>query len=159
LKALAVGGILAAYMNRYSLRELAKAANTSAYAIRHYVKGGLLHPAVRSGQSRRFDDSHLVALGVIGTLRAAGHRGRDLAARIPAEIARAKAATAAPAVPVRQPTARDAVDAAVCAAAESLDISPRGLRVALEAVLRRLHDAGISPGEAAQLVGRAGTDA
>jgi len=147
-------------MTRYSLKELAKATDTSAYTIRHYVKGGLLHPAVRAGQSRRFDDSHVLALGAIRTLRAAGHRGRDLAAKVPAEIARVQAATSAAVVEiVRRPTARDAVDAAVCAAAESLDVSPRGLRAALEAVLRRLDEAGVSAGEAAQLVGRAGTDA
>jgi hypothetical protein len=165
LKLPAVTAIVLAVVSRYSLNELARATGASPWIIRHYVKGKLLHPAVRAGQSKLFDDSHVVALGAIASLRAAGHRGRELAARVPGEIARVTAPPPAPAappvvesLPARRPTARDAVDAAVCAAAESLDISPRGLRVALEAVLRRLDEAGVSPGEAAALVGRAGND-
>jgi hypothetical protein len=161
-------------MSRYTLRELAKASGASPFAIRHYVKGGLLHPAVRKGASSVFDDSHVVALGVITSLRAAGHRGRELRGKIAEEIARihappqaapaeeaeeAVAPAVAPSLPTRRPSARDAVDAAVCAAAEVLDVSPRGLRAALAVVLRRLHEAGISPDEAAQLVVLPGTDA
>jgi DNA-binding transcriptional MerR regulator len=174
LKMLAVSPIMLAQMSRYSLRELAKAAGASPFAIRHYVKGGLLHPAVRAGQSALFDDSHVVTLKVIASLRAAGHRGQELRTRIADEVARVNAppppsaaplSRAAPpqalptALPTRRPSARDAVDAAVCAAAEQLDVSPRGLRAALAVVLRRLHEAGVSPEEAAQLVVRAGTDA
>ena len=163
-------------MSRYTLRELAKASGASPFAIRHYVKGGLLHPAVRKGASSVFDDSHVVALGVITSLRAAGHRGRELRGKIAEEIARIHAPPqaaspppvplaepaaplVAPSLPTRRPSSRDAVDAAVCAAAEVLDVSPRGLREALAVVLRRLHEAGISPDEAAQLVVLPGTDA
>ncbi len=156
LKMLEIDAIVLTLMASYSLTELAKVTGTSHFAIRHYVKGRLLHAATRVGQSAVFDDSHVTGLRVIASLRAAGYRGRELVARVPAEMARVSAPP--PPAPARCPTARDAVDAAVCAAAESLDVSPRGLRAALEAVLRRLHDAGISAGEAAQLVGRAGTD-
>ena len=49
---------------------------------------------------------------------------------------------------------RDAVDAALCVAAEQADVSPRALRPAIVVLLRRLAELGLTPTEAAALLAK-----
>jgi AcrR family transcriptional regulator len=133
---------------RYSLQALAQAAGVSKHTIRHYVRRRLLPTAVREGAAAWFRDEHLARMRLIGQLRREGHRGPELVARLSAAVARA----VPPPPPKKGPTTRHAVDSAVCAAAEALDISPRGLRVALAAVFRTLDDANVTLADAARLV-------
>jgi DNA-binding transcriptional MerR regulator len=138
---------------RYTLKGLADAVGVSTHTIRHYVRTGLLHTAVREGSSSLFNDTHVARMKDIASLRSAGHRGPDLVARLRERAAQAAQAKAAPPpAPVRTPTTRHAVDAAVCAAAEVLDVSPRGLRAALAAVFRTLDEANVTLADAGRLV-------
>ena len=130
---------------RYSLQALADAAGVSKHTIRHYVRTRVLPMAVREGAASWFRDEHLTRMRLIASLRSAGHRGPALAARL-------ADATARVVTPPRDLTIRHAVDSAVCAGAEALDISPRGLRVALAAVFRTLEEANVTLANAARHV-------
>lgn len=57
----------------------------------------------------------------------------------------------APAAPVARTSPRDAFDVALCAAAEALDVSPRGLRPVLAAVFKRMKESGLTVEAAAEL--------
>ncbi len=128
------------------MQALADAVGVTTYTIRHYVRTRLLPTAVREGPASWFNDSHVARMRAIASLRKEGHRGPELVARLDAEVAR----IATPGPPSL--ALRHAVDAAVCAGAESIDLSPRLVRTALAAVFRTLDEANVSLADAARLV-------
>jgi len=141
-------------MTTYSLAELAHAAGVSTFAIRHYVRRGMLAPARRDGSASRYGDDHLAWLLAMKALRKRGVRGGVLASQLSTtslEQLRVIAGLQAP-TPARSPSERDVVEAAVCAAASALDVSPRGVRAALASALARLYSGGLTLEDAVRVL-------
>ena len=116
------------------------------------VKRGTIPPATRDGSAAHYDESHRVRLLAIARLREGGLRGDALLERLEnASFAELQtfAGIAPPGPDRRELSTRDAVDALVCIAAETLDVSPRGIRHALSAVFERMLETGVTVEDAA----------
>jgi DNA-binding transcriptional MerR regulator len=149
----------------YSLAELSKRSGVTLYRIRHYVNGGIVPPARRAGSASVFGEDHVERLAVIERLRARRmgvpeirQRVRTLSAQqlrvlagLEAEPVEAPPPPPPPVV-VTKPAKgarelRDAVDALLCVAAEALDVSPKALRPAFDAVFARMSESELSAAE------------
>jgi len=149
----------------YSLAELSKRSGVTVYRIRHYVNGGIVPPARRAGSASVFDDSHVERLAVIEQLRARRmgipqirHHVRTLTAQQLRVLAGLEAEPVEPPPPPPPPVVvakpakgarelRDAVDALLCVAAEALEVSPKALRPAFDAVFARMSESELSAAE------------
>jgi DNA-binding transcriptional MerR regulator len=60
-------------MMKYTVDELARAANTMTTTVRMYQHKGLLHAPVREGRVGIYDDSHLARIRLITDLQRRGH--------------------------------------------------------------------------------------
>ena len=58
---------------KYTVDELARAANTMTTTVRMYQNKGLLHPPARQGRLGIYDESHLARIGLITELQRRGH--------------------------------------------------------------------------------------
>jgi DNA-binding transcriptional MerR regulator len=58
---------------KYTVDELARAANTMTTTVRMYQNKGLLHPPARQGRIGIYDDSHLARIRLIAELQRRGH--------------------------------------------------------------------------------------
>ncbi|MFZ4718776.1 MAG: MerR family transcriptional regulator [Ilumatobacteraceae bacterium] len=58
---------------KYTVDELARAANTMTTTVRMYQNKGLLHPPARQGRLGIYDDSHLARIRLITELQQRGH--------------------------------------------------------------------------------------
>lgn len=58
---------------KYTVDELARAANTMTTTVRMYQNKGLLHPPVREGRIGIYDESHLARIRLITELQRRGH--------------------------------------------------------------------------------------
>src|SRR3954449_10380202 len=79
-----------------SIGELADAAGLSRRAIRFYVQQGLLPTPTGRGRGRHYDGTHLLALGRIAELQAAGHSLDAIRMILKGQPAPAPAASPAP---------------------------------------------------------------
>jgi DNA-binding transcriptional MerR regulator len=58
---------------KYTVDELARAANTTTTTVRMYQNKGVLHAPARQGRIGIYDDSHLDRIGLITELQRRGH--------------------------------------------------------------------------------------
>jgi hypothetical protein len=141
----------------YSLAGLAKRSGVSIYRIRHYVQGGIVPPARRAGSAAVYDEDHVERLAVIERLRANRVRVPEIRQHVRTLSAQqlrvlagleGERAEAPPGVGTKGASGpralRDAVDALLCVAAEVLDVSPKVLRPAFDAVFTRMSESELT---------------
>jgi DNA-binding transcriptional MerR regulator len=148
----------------YSLAALSKRTGASVYRIRHYVQAGIVQPARRAGSASVYDEDHVERLAVIEQLRARRMRVsairqhvRTLNAQQLRVLAGLEAESPSPPV-VTKPARgarelRDAVDALLCVAAETLDVSPKALRPAFVALFARMNESELTPADVVAVLG------